>query len=65
MAATSGKRSPALTGRYTPIQTKKLNDFDPQAWLDDVIAGIADYRASRLEDLLTWNRTLRQNALAA
>jgi transposase len=40
---------------YTLIQTAKLNHVDPQAWLADVLARIADIPQNRLEDLLPWN----------
>lgn len=40
---------------YTLIQTARLNDVDPQAWLADVLARIADHPASRLDQLLPWN----------
>ena len=40
---------------YTLIQTAKLNDIDPQAWLADVLARIADMPRSRLGELLPWN----------
>jgi transposase len=40
---------------YTLIATAKLNDIDPQAWLADVLARIADYPNSRIDDLLPWN----------
>jgi len=40
---------------YTLIQTAKLNDVDPQAWLADVLARIADHPASLLAELLPWN----------
>ena len=39
----------------TLIQTAKLNDIDPQAWLADVLARIADMPLSRLGELLPWN----------
>jgi transposase len=39
----------------TLIMTAKLNDIDPQAWLADVLARIAEHPASRLDDLLPWN----------
>jgi hypothetical protein len=38
---------------YTLIQTAKLNGVDPQAWLADVLARIADKPQSRLADLRT------------
>ena len=40
---------------YTLIETAKLSDVDPKAWLADVLARIADHPASRLADLLPWN----------
>ncbi|MGX9087462.1 transposase domain-containing protein, partial [Mesorhizobium sp. 98Argb] len=39
----------------TLIMTAKLNGVDPQAWLADVLAHIADMPISRLEQLLPWN----------
>ncbi len=50
---------------YTLIQTARLNDVDPQAWLADILARIADHPASRLEALLPWHWQPRQTALAA
>lgn len=32
--------------------TAKLNDVDPQAWLADVLARIADHSAQCLDELL-------------
>jgi transposase len=40
---------------YSLIVTAKMNDIDPQAWLADVLARIAEHPAQRLEDLLPWN----------
>ena len=40
---------------YTLIATAKLNAVDPQAWLADVLARIADTPTSHLDDLLPWN----------
>ena len=40
---------------YTLIQTARLNNIDPQAWLADVLARIADHPASRLAKMLPWN----------
>ena len=40
---------------YSLIVTAKMNDIDPQAWLADVLARIADHSASRLDELLPWN----------
>jgi transposase len=40
---------------YTLIQTARLNDVDPQAWLADVLARINDHAIHRLHELLPWN----------
>jgi transposase len=40
---------------YALIVTAKMNDVDPQAWLADVLARIADHPASKLDELLPWN----------
>jgi len=37
------------------ITTAKMNDVDPQVWLADVLARIAEHPAHRLDDLLPWN----------
>jgi transposase len=46
-----GERAAAI---YTLIETAKLNGIDPQAWLADVLARIADHPAKRVGDLLPW-----------
>jgi hypothetical protein len=44
---------------YTLIETAKMNGLDPEAWLADVIARIADHPINRIDELLPWNwRTL-------
>jgi hypothetical protein len=47
-----GQRAAVL---YTMIQSARLNDIDPQAWLADVLARIADYPTQLLHELLPWN----------
>ena len=39
---------------YSLIVTAKMNGVDPQAWLADILARIADHPAHRLDDLLPW-----------
>jgi transposase len=39
----------------TLIQTARLNGVDPQAWLADVLARIADHKITELAALLPWN----------
>jgi len=40
---------------YSLIVTAKMNDVDPQAWLADVLARIADIPQNHLHELLPWN----------
>ena len=40
---------------YSLIATAKLNDVDPQPWLADVLARIADHPIRRLDELLPWH----------
>jgi len=49
----------------TLIHTAKLNDVDPQAWLADVLARIADHAVHRLDQLLPWNWKAQAARLAA
>jgi IS66 C-terminal element len=49
----------------TLIHTAKLNDVDPQAWLADVLARIADHNIHSLDQLLPWNWKSRPARLAA
>ena len=39
---------------YTLIHTAKLNAVDPQVWLADVLARIADHPVNRVDELLPW-----------
>ena len=39
---------------YSMIVTAKMNDIDPQAWLADVLARIAEHPAQKLDELLPW-----------
>jgi len=58
-----GRRAAAI---YTLIETAKLNDVDPQAWLADVLARLQDHPAKRIDELLPWNwqRERQQKAAA-
>jgi len=57
-----GVRAAAM---FTLIETAKLNDVDPQAWLADVLRRINDHPAARLHELLPWNWKDRPAKLAA
>jgi transposase len=50
---------------YTLIQTARLNDVDPQAWLADVLARINEHNIQRLDQLLPWNWKTSAAKLAA
>lgn len=47
-----GMRAAAM---YSLIVTAKMNNIDPQAWLADVLARIAEHPISKLDELLPWN----------
>ncbi len=47
-----GRRAAAM---YSLIESAKLNGINPQHYLADVLARIADHPARRIADLLPWN----------
>jgi hypothetical protein len=53
-SAAGGK---ALAIAATPIETAKLNDVDPHAWLADTLARIPDYKITRMSELMPWRWT--------
>jgi transposase len=53
--AGSGRGGQYAATIYTIVQTVKLNGLDPEAYLRDIIARIANYPARRIADLLPWN----------
>jgi transposase len=58
-----GHRAAAL---YTLVETCKLNEVDPRAWLADVLARLPEHPAKRLAELLPWNwKALRDEQAAA
>jgi transposase len=59
---TGGERAAAI---YTLIETAKLNDVDPRAWLADVLARLPGHPARHLDDLLPWTWTASPQAAAA
>jgi transposase len=57
-----GRRAAAI---YTLIETAKLNDINPQAWLADVLSRLPDHPARRISELLPWNWRLQNRAAEA
>ena len=49
----TGGKSAAIA--YTLIETTKLNSINPDAWLADTLARIADHKINRINELLPWN----------
>ena len=47
-----GERAAAI---YSLVETAKLNGLDPQAYLREVLARIAEHPINRIEELLPWN----------
>ena len=44
---------------YTLIETAKLNGVDPQAWLTNVLARIAEHKMTRIDELMPWSYAAR------
>ena len=52
-----GKRAATI---YTILQTASLNGLDPEAYLREVLANIADHPINRIEQFLPWNWAANQ-----
>jgi transposase len=46
-----GDRAAAM---FTVLETCKLNDLNPEAYLRDVLTRIADHPINRINELLPW-----------
>jgi hypothetical protein len=49
----------------TLIMTAKLSNIDPQVWLADLLARIADMPVSKIDELLPWNWKAKKATIAA
>jgi transposase len=56
---TGGNRAAAI---YSLIETAKLNAIDPEVYLRDILARIADHKINRISELLPWNWKVNQPA---
>lgn len=54
MFAGSPRGGKAMAIAYTLIETAKLNNVDPQAWLTSVLAQIAYHKINRIDELMPW-----------
>ncbi len=53
MGSPRGGKAAAIA--YTLIETAKLNNVDPQAWLTNVRGRIADHKINRVDELMPWS----------
>jgi hypothetical protein len=63
IASEGGGKAAAIA--YTLIETAKLNGVDPQAWLTDTLARIADHPIKKIDNLLPWQWTETNDPNAA
>jgi transposase len=40
---------------YTLIETAKMNNVDPEAWLTWVLQRLPDHKINRIDELMPWN----------
>lgn len=52
MGSVGGGKAAAIA--YTLIQTAKMNNVDPEAWLTWVLERVADHKITRLDQVMPW-----------
>lgn len=52
MGSIGGGKAAAIA--YTLVETAKMNDVDPEAWLTWVLEHIADHKINRIGELMPW-----------
>ncbi len=50
----SRRSSVSLRYPYTLIETAKMNDVDPEAWLTRVLERLPDHKINRIDELMPW-----------
>lgn len=53
MGSIGGGKAAAIA--YTLIESAKMNDVDPEAWLTWVLQRLPDHKINRIDDLMPWN----------
>jgi transposase len=53
MGSEKGGQAAAIA--YSLIETARLNNVDPQAWLTHVLARIADHKINKIDELMPWH----------
>jgi transposase len=53
MRSVGGGKAAAVA--YTLIETAKMNNVDPEAWLTWVLQRLPDHKINRIEELMPWN----------
>ncbi len=53
MGSVGGGNAAAIA--YTLMETCKLNNVDPEAWLTWVLQRLPDYKINRIDELMPWN----------
>ena len=55
MGSIGGGKAAAIA--YTLVETAKMNNVDPEAWLTWVLQRLPDHKINRIEELMPWNLT--------
>ncbi|SEN87229.1 Transposase IS66 family protein, partial [Loktanella fryxellensis] len=53
MGSIGGGKAAAIA--YALIETAKMNDVDPEAWLTWVLQRLPDHKINRIDELMPWN----------
>jgi hypothetical protein len=53
MGSIGGGKAAAIA--YTLMETCKLNNVDPEAWLTSVLKRLPDHKINRIGELMPWN----------